>query len=101
MHPPSNRQDSLYYEMKGNVLFNNALNTFYLQLYGIRHIVKDHSDSEKETRCHHMGYSFRLAARIPLLYQTWSTGWNKKYHHESTMRDRSENPSLPLSFDIY
>ena len=27
-------------------LFNNALNTFYLRLYGIRHMVKDHSDSE-------------------------------------------------------
>ena len=23
------------------------LNTFYLRLYGVRHIVKDHSDSEK------------------------------------------------------
>ena len=32
--------------LKGNVLFNDALNTFYLQLYGIRHVVKDHSDSE-------------------------------------------------------
>ena len=30
-----------------NVLFNDALNTFYLRLYGIRHMVKDHSDSEK------------------------------------------------------
>ena len=30
-----------------DVLFNDALNTFYLQLYGIRHMVKDHSDSEK------------------------------------------------------
>ena len=28
-------------------LFNDALNTFYLRLYGIRHMVKDHSDSEK------------------------------------------------------
>ena len=28
-------------------LFNDALNTFYLQLYGVRHMVKDHSDSEK------------------------------------------------------
>ena len=28
-------------------LFNNALNTFYLRLYGVRHMVKDHSDSEK------------------------------------------------------
>ena len=29
---------------EGNVLFNN---TFYLRLYGVRHMVKDHSDSEK------------------------------------------------------
>ena len=27
-------------------LFNDALNTFYLPLYGVRHMVKDHSDSE-------------------------------------------------------
>ena len=32
---------------EGNVLFNNTLNTFYLQLYGVRHMVKDRSDSEK------------------------------------------------------
>ena len=30
-----------------NVLFNNALNTFYLRLYGVMHMVKDHSDSER------------------------------------------------------
>ena len=29
----------------GNVLFNDTLNTFYLRLYGVRHMVKDHSDS--------------------------------------------------------
>ena len=34
---PTNRE--------GNVLFNDALNTFYLRLYGVRHMVKDHSDS--------------------------------------------------------
>ena len=34
-------------EEEGNVLFNDALNTFYLRLYGVRHMVKDHSDSEK------------------------------------------------------
>ena len=81
----------LYGRKEGNVLFNDTLNTFYLWLYGIRHIVKDHSDS-KETRCCHMGYSFRLAARV-LLYasshrednnttafvtQVVSTGWNEK-----------------------
>ena len=27
-------------------LFNDALNTFYLRLYGVRHMVRDHSDSE-------------------------------------------------------
>ena len=30
---------------KGNILFNDALNTFYLWLYGVGHMVKDHSDS--------------------------------------------------------
>ena len=34
-------------ERERNVLFNDALNTFYLRLYGVRHTVKDHSDSEK------------------------------------------------------
>ena len=28
-------------------LFNDALNTCYLQLYGIGHMVKDHPDSER------------------------------------------------------
>ena len=32
---------------EGNVLFNDALNTFYLRLYGVTHMVKDHSDSER------------------------------------------------------
>ena len=30
-----------------NVLFNDALNTFYLRLYGVTHMIKDHSDSER------------------------------------------------------
>ena len=34
-------------ERERNVLFTDALNTFYLRLYGVRHMVKDHSDSEK------------------------------------------------------
>ena len=38
----------LYRERERNVLFNDALNTFYLRLYGVRHMVKDHCDSEKE-----------------------------------------------------
>ena len=46
-----------------NVLFNNALNTFYLRLYDVSHMVNDHSDSERGN--HYMGYSFRLAAKNP------------------------------------
>ena len=34
-------------ERERNFLFNDALNTFYLRLYGVRHMVTDHSDSEK------------------------------------------------------
>ena len=32
---------------EGSVLFNDTLNTFYLWLYGVGHMVKDHSDSER------------------------------------------------------
>ena len=55
------RRDPRLGRKEGSVLFNDALNTFYLRLYGVRHIVNDHSDS-----CRHMGYSFRLAARVVL-----------------------------------
>ena len=52
---------------EGNFLFSNALKMFYLRLYGVRHMVKDLQIAREETRCRHIGYSFRLAARI-LLY---------------------------------
>ena len=47
--------------------FNDALNTFYLRLYGFRHMVKDHLIVRMETHCRHIGYSYRLTARV-LLY---------------------------------
>ena len=31
----------------GNVLFNDAPNTFFLWLYGVNHMVNDYSDSER------------------------------------------------------
>ena len=73
-----------------NVLFNDALNTFYLQLYGVRHMVKDHSDSDKGNPLlpHRLLLSINskgsfictIPDRItrPLLHQLWSTGWNEK-----------------------
>ena len=57
-----------YTRKEGNGLFNDTLNTFYLRLYGVRHMVKDHSDSERGKPLPPHGlYSFRLAARV-LLY---------------------------------
>ena len=50
-------------ERERNVLFNDALNTFYLRLYGVRHMVKDHSDTEKGNPLS----PHRLTARV-LLY---------------------------------
>ena len=37
------------WERERNVLFNDALNTFYLRLYDIRHMVNDHSDSDTDS----------------------------------------------------
>ena len=33
--------------MEENVLLNDALKTFYLRVYGVKHMVQDHSDSER------------------------------------------------------
>ena len=91
---------------EGNVLFNDALNTFYLQLYCVRHMVKDHS-VKTETHCCHMGYSFQLTARVllyapshrqdstyhGLCYKSWSTGWTEKYLNGSTRKVRSDDSS--------
>ena len=35
---------------EGNVLFNDALNTFYLRLYGVRHMGKASHEGVSETR---------------------------------------------------
>ena len=39
--------DFNYEGRDGNVLFNDTLNTFYLRLYGVRHMLNDHSDSKR------------------------------------------------------
>ena len=68
-----------------NVLFNDALNTFYLRLYGVRHMVKDHSDREKGNPLPPHRLLFPINSKgcfictIPQTgYQSWSTGWNEK-----------------------
>ena len=59
-----------------NVLFNDALNTFYLWLYGIGYMTMDHLDSERFRLF--IGFTFRLAAR-DLLYGQ-SHRQNRTYH---------------------
>ena len=78
---------------EGNVLFNDALNTFYLRLYDVGHMVNDHSDRERGNplsphRLHFPissnGYFIYTIPQIgyhiprPLLHQSWATGWNYK-----------------------
>ena len=50
LHDWCNKDRGMCYPVCGmvhiNVLFNDALNTSYLRLYGVIHMVKDHSDCE-------------------------------------------------------
>ena len=50
------------------VLFNDALNIFYLQLYGVRHMVKDHSDSERGNPLHSHGLLFPISSKGSYIY---------------------------------
>ena len=78
----------------GHVLFNDALNTFYLRLYGIRHMVKDRSDRE-ETYCCHMGYSFWLAARTLLYAPTYRHLYGFRHMVKDHSDSEKGNPLLP------
>ena len=46
-----------------NVLFNDAFNTFYLRLYGIGHMVQDHSDSERRNPLPPHGLLFPISSK--------------------------------------
>ena len=52
------------------MFFNDAINTFYLRLYGVRHMVKNHSDSERGNPLpRYMCHAFRLdRERVYQLY---------------------------------
>ena len=59
---------------EGNVLFNDALNTFYLRLYGFRHMVKDHSDSERGNLLPPHGLLFPISSRGSVICTIPQTG---------------------------
>ena len=66
---------------------------FILRLYGVGHMVKDHSDSERGNPLPPHGLLFPISIKgsfictipqtgydipRPLVHQSWSTGWNEK-----------------------
>ena len=50
-------------QLEGNVLFNDTLNTFYLRLYGVTHMVKDHSESERGNLLPPHGLLFPISSK--------------------------------------
>ena len=90
---------------EGNVSFNDTLTTFYLWLYGVRHMVKNHTDRERGNPL--LPLVFWLAAMV-LLYAS-SLRQDNTYHslcytscgalagtrnspNGSTMKDWSDDP---------
>ena len=61
-------------EKEGRVLFNDTLNTFYLRLYGVRHMVKDHSDSERGNPLPPHGLLFPISSKGSFIYIIHQTG---------------------------
>ena len=57
------RSDSERGRKEGNVLFIDALNTFYLRLCGVRHMVKDYSDSERGNLLPSRGLHFPINSK--------------------------------------
>ena len=66
----------------------------YLRLYGVGHMVEDHSDSERGNPLLPHGVLFPINSKgsfictipytgyhipQPLIHQSWSTGWNEKW----------------------
>ena len=74
------------WKKEGNILFNDALNTFYLWLLGVRHMVKNHSDRERGNPLSPHGLLFPISSKGSfictiqdntyhgLCYQSWGTG---------------------------
>ena len=46
-----------------NVLFHDTRSTFYLRLYGVRHMVKDHSDIERGNPLLPLGLLFPISSK--------------------------------------
>ena len=68
-----------YVVWKKMFLFNDALNTFYLRLYGVGHMEKDHSDSERGNPLPPHGLLFPIRSKGSFIY-TPSHKQDRTYH---------------------
>ena len=59
---------------EGNVLFNDALNTFYLRLYGVGHNVNYHSDSKIGNLLSPHGLLFPINSKVFFICNISQTG---------------------------
>ena len=60
--------------LERHVLFNDALNTFHLQVYGVRHMVKNHSYSKRENLLLPNGLLFQISSKTSFIYIILQTG---------------------------
>ena len=56
-----------YKRKEGNVIFKDTLNTFYVWLYGVRHMVKDHSDSGRGYLLPSHGLFFPISSNVSFI----------------------------------
>ena len=94
---------------KDMFLFNDALNTFYLRLYGVRHMVKYHTDSERGNPLPPHGLLFPINSKGSFICTIPQTGlhmplpfvtpvvehWLEREIAQLVhpMKDRSDDPS--------
>ena len=61
---------------EGNILFNDALSTLFLRLYGVGHMVEDHSDSERGNPLPPHGLLFPISSKGSFICTIPQTGYH-------------------------
>ena len=88
---------------EGNVLFNDALNTFHLRLYGVIHMVNDHSDSERGNPPPPHGLLFPISSKgsfICIIPQTENVGFGLGKESVISLRSSEVERSLMVRWVV-
>ena len=87
---------TMVFDIQDNVfwgfLFNDALNTFYLRLYGVGHMVKDHSDSERGNLLPPHGLLFLIKSKGSFICTIPQTG---RITHTPALAEIRNSPMGP------